>query len=195
MTAVEDKYWVWEFEPLAVYHQPPPKLANPDDFDRDEIEFKRGDRIEVEVPVARFVADPKQKLNDYLFNVPAWPLCSGKLRHALEQAGVQNVQYFPVDVVAKDGKTLGRDYNVANFLARVKCLDWESSVVDPTYRADGLAIHIDKLVLDTDAIQGRKVLRMEENSTVLLVAQSVRDLIESLGITGVRFTDPADFQV
>lgn len=194
MAAVEEKYSVWEFEPLAVYHQPPPKLANPKDFDRDEIEFKRGDRIDVEVPVARFVADPGQKLNDYLFNLPAWPLCSGKLRQALEHAGVQNVQYFPVELVAKDGKTLSSDYNVANFLGRLKCLDWENSVVDPAYRADGLAIHIDKLVLDTRAIEGRKLFRMEENSAVLLVAQSLRAHIESLGITGVRFTDPADFQ-
>lgn len=195
MTAIRNGYSVWEFEPLPVYHQPPPKLANPKDFDRDEIEFKRGDRIDVEVPVARFVADPKQKLDDYLFNLPAWPLCSGKLRQALQEAGVQNVQYFPAHVVTKDGKALSSDYRVANFLGRVKCLDWDRSVVDPTYRADGLAIHIDKLVLDTRAIKGQKLFRMEENSTVLLVAQSLRAQIESLGITGVRFTDPSDFQV
>ena len=54
MAPAVDRYFVWEVEGLAVYHGPPPKLANPKDFERDEIEFKRGESIAVSVPTARF---------------------------------------------------------------------------------------------------------------------------------------------
>lgn len=195
MNSADDRYFVWEFEPLAVYHRPPPKLANPKDFDRDEIEFLRGESIAVPVPTARFLVDPKQELRDYLFNSPGWPLCSAKLREALARADVTNVQYFPAEIVGKTGKIVSSDYSLANFLGRVKGLDWDKSVYDDTYRADGLAIHIDKLVLDPAHLRGRKLVRMEENSSVLLVAQSVRAQIESSGITGVRFTDIDKFDV
>lgn len=191
----DERYFVWEFEPLAVYRQPPPKLANPKDFFRDEIEFKRGEPIDVPVPTARFVADPKQKLMDYLFNLPGWPLCSRKLRDALARAEVTNVQYFPVEIVTKTGKRVSPDYSVANFLGRVKCLDWDKSVYDDTDRADGLATHIDKLVLKPAKLKRRNLVRMEENASVLLVSHRVRVQLEADGITGVRFTDTDKFEV
>lgn len=195
MISAKDRYFVWEVEGLAVYHRPPPKLANPKDFDRDEIEFKRGEPIAVPVPTARFVVDPKQELTDYLLNLPGWPLCSGKLRDALARAEVTNVQYFPVEIVTRAGKSVSSDFSVANFLGRVKCLDWDQSVYDDTYRADGLVIHIDKLVLDPTNLQERKLVRMEENSSVLLVSHGVRRHLEAAGVTGVRFTEAEKFQV
>lgn len=193
MTSADVRYFVWEFEPLVVYRRPPPKLANPRDF--YDIEFLRGEPIAMAVPSARFLVDPKQELRDYLFNFPGWPLCSGKLRDALAQAEVTNVQYFPVEIVTTAGKGVSSDYSVANFLGRVTCLDWDKSAYDDTAREDGHATHIDKLVLDATHLQGRKLVRMEENSSVLLVSHGVRGQLEAAGITGVRFTATEKFQV
>ena len=195
MTSPNDRYFVLEFEPLVVYHRPPPKLVNHKDLDRDEIEFQRGEPIAVPVPIARFLADPKQELKDYLFNFPGWQLCSGKLRDALARAEVTNVQYFPAEIITKAGKSVSSDYSIANFLGRVKCLDWDKSSYDDTHRADGLVVHIDKLVLDPTHLQGRKLVRMEENSSVLLVSHGVRRHLEAAGVTGVRFTEAEKFQV
>lgn len=192
--ASQPTHFAWEVDGLPVYHHLPPKLVDPKPFQSDDIEFKRGVTVDVSVPVARFVVDPRQERRDFLLNLPGWPLCSGRLRETLARVGVTNVQYFPVRLVTKSGRVLDSDYAVMNVLGSVKCLDWNESTFAAGSRDEGFASHFEKIALVHARARRVKLNRLGENPGVLLVSLAVRRALEEARVSGVRFTPLSQYR-
>jgi hypothetical protein len=189
----ENKYYVWEFGDLDLDDRPPPKLASLRGL--EEVSFTSGNLISDRLPEVVFVVDPKRKLTDYQFNIPGFPLFSAALRKGLEEIGIDNIQYFEARLVAKRGKLIRDDYKIGNVIGRVACFDWERSSYDETYKAQGVVGRLERIVLDLSRIKGEQLFRLKEAPRVLLVAESTRLHLESRGITGVKFTEIADYEV
>jgi len=186
-------FYVWEFEPEARYNTPPARFLNAREL--HPFEFKLGQKIDGAVPVARFAELTSRHLRDYHFAQHGWPLFSKRLRDALVELNVRNVQYFPARIVSKRGAVLSADYASANVVGTAKCFDWTKSAYDATHRELGLVSHIDKLVLRPAALRGKKLVRMAENPTVLLVAGAIGESLLRAGLTGIRLTELQNFTV
>ncbi len=186
-------YSVWEFAALDLHGNPPPKIASLKGIEEES--FQSGQPIERRLPVVDFVVSPRLPLPDYLMNIPGFPLFSPKLRQALTEIDIDNIQFFDTRLITKTAKVLREDFQIGNVVGTVSCFDWERSEYDDSYRAQGAVIHIDKLVLDPERIQGQRLFRMEEARNILLVAGSVRGHLQSRGITGIQFVDLAGFRI
>jgi len=188
----QEKYYVWEFIPLDSERHPPPMLARVGDLKGQD--FEAGRSITADLPRVDFIVHPQRTLLDYQLNVPGLPLVSGALLEALAGEGVDNIEYFAAGLVTKAGKVLRDDYRLANVVGTVACFDWDKSKYDERYRARGVAGRIEELVLDTRKIDGQRLFRMAEAPRILLGADGVRRALESRGIRGIAFTEPADYE-
>ncbi len=117
---------------------------------------------------------------------------SKKLRDVLGELGVDNIQYFDLDIVdPKTGKHY-TDYKIANVVGLVDCVDIDKS--DLTYFDDGDIEFIDKLVLNETKIPSNiKVFCLLNDASLPLVHQSIKNAIDGSDITGCVFYKPEDY--
>lgn len=196
MNSKRKPFYVLEFGEFQVRRWLPPSLKDPGKLlDREDIDFIAGETIRAKVPLIQLVADSREKFADYQFTLPGLPLFSSKLRNVLEEIGIHNIQYFDTQFLLKNGKLIRDDYKIANVIGVAKCFDWERSKYDDSKRAYGIVTHIDELVLDLSLVGDRRLFRMAENASILLVADSVKECLEEEKVTGIRFTPPEEFEV
>lgn len=184
-------YFVWEFN-TDDERRKTTALAHPGQV--EDVWWHSGDRITRTLAPIDFVIDPSGLPLDYEFNLAGLPLVSPNLQTALAKAGVDNLQYFDTRFLTSRGRVLRSDYKVANVVGLVACFDWDRSVYDDRHRADGLAIHIEKLVIDLRRVRGKRLFRIEEAQYILIVARDVRDALDAAAITGIKFTAPDDYR-
>ena len=188
-----NNYYVWEFSDLDLDNQAPPKIENSKLI--EEIGFKFGESIQVNIPTINFVVSPKKILEDYQFNITGIPLFSSKLRQALLEIGIDYIEYFKANLITKKGRIISDDYKIANIVCNVECFDWNNSKYDDSYQEYGLVSHVDYLVIDKSKIQGELLFRMEEAPRILLVGEELKKHLESKKITGIRFTPLNEYKV
>lgn len=120
----------------------------------------------------------------------AIPLMSLELIHALQSAGVDNLQIFNAAVNDPDTKITYDQYKAINIVGVVSAADNQKS--------DSANLGIDNsgmidtffhnLVLDESKIPGNlRLFRLAESVTDIIVHQKVRDAIEKAGITDIEF--------
>ena len=188
-------HFVWEFDASGA--KKPPSQVEPE---LAQLNLKVGKPIGEQIegaPPSRvsFVVPEEMELEDYQFNIAGLPLWSDRLRSAVQAFEIEHVEYIPATLSTPRGMILNDDYRLANVLRRVKAFDWDQSVYDGKYRAHGFAGRIDKLVLYTNSLAGEHLFRLDEAPRVLIVSGELRRHLEDLGLTGIRFLHPDDYQV
>lgn len=121
-------------------------------------------------------------------------LFSPRLRQVLEKISLDNIQYFPVTVQNPVDGTQISDYQVANIIGRLACLDRDESVLVTDPDNDNIIEFIEKLAIDEDKLSGFDLVRMHEESEIIVASDRVKDACEQAGITGVRFYKPAEHE-
>lgn len=119
---------------------------------------------------------------------PALPglLVSSRLRSVFDENGVDNIQYFPVNLTLSDGTVSSVRYFVANIVGRVACIDFERS--DIVVSGDPMVVDaINSLVLHEDLIQDLDIFRLGELPVTIVVSSRLKNAIERSGVTGVAF--------
>lgn len=118
------------------------------------------------------------------------PLVSKRMKEALEAAGVENVDFFPVTLRETDsGATY--DYFAFNRIGLVSARAGSTMKShDGDYVGD---TRVDDLVIDERAAGGLLMFRLKETFSVIVVHRNVKESIERAGIDTVRFVEPDDF--
>lgn len=175
---------------------------NDDDITIDELpatmvnlslEFGTGERqiVKVDQFVVNLRADQQGRLNDALY-LCGGVLMSPKLRAAVEQAGVANIQWFPVVIVPPGSENI-KGYSLANVLGHVPCVDKEHSRLqfNPD---DGEIEFIDSLALNEASFGPQQhLVRISEFLPLLVASEALKTAVERIGATGVKFINPKDF--
>ena len=190
MGGSQSEYFVWEFGDLDRGDAPPPKLLDPSAV--DELDLKRGKKVKAKVPPVAFVVRRNRELVDYQFNMAGLPLFSERLRDAVSK-GKSEIQFFDVRLTNEAGKDIPARYYLANVVGLVQAFDWDRSEFDETYRPQGVASHIEKLVLRKDLNTDLDLFRLAEAPRVLIVSGRLRNDLETAGITGIEFLEPKDY--
>lgn len=162
--------------------------------DTDCMPFMRRESInneDIELPLKIEFDDtyPKYEMADLLI-LDAQYAVSDKLKNIFEREEVYGVQFFPVDVKVKKGKVISGHYamHIWNRLAVIDKKNYKGGKPDRL----GLIVDLErfslneKLMEDTPFEQ-RKLIRMAEEPTMLLVHQSIYDAIQTAGLTGISF--------
>jgi hypothetical protein len=120
---------------------------------------------------------------------PALPglLISSRLRAVLDESGVDNIQYFPVDLTRSNGAASFDGYFIANIIGRVACTDFERSDIVMNAELPPMIDGINKLALDEDSVQDLDIFRLGELFVAIIVSSRLKDAIERSGVSGVAF--------
>ncbi len=118
---------------------------------------------------------------------------STRLRELLDSLGIDNIEYYTLEIVdPRTGKKFS-DYRIANVVGLVDCVDREKS--DCKYFDDGEIKRIHKLVLDESRIPSKlRIFRLAGRTVLTVVHQSIKEAIESAGITGCVFYRPEEYR-
>lgn len=116
---------------------------------------------------------------------------SGKLRRALTEFGVDNVEFFPVELEHPRSGQITRDYWLANIVGRVNCVDMENS----TYRRSrsGKGLHLESFKIDEKRAPKQPIFRLDEQATLVIINEPLKEHLEAVGLSGVRILPTEEF--
>ncbi len=121
-------------------------------------------------------------------------IVSERLRTVLQGVGVR-AEYFPVEMMHGCTRYTDRAFYFANFTDEIDCLDEVHGRYE--YRDSGgvrWVESIQRLSVDESRAVGHDLFFVARKSGLLLVAsQTLQDLIRQQKISGIEFTDPAEY--
>lgn len=104
------------------------------------------------------------------------------LVNALRDAGVDNLQIFPVEIEdAFTGEVLNFKYALVNIIGLVSCVDLESSEHLPF----GNGYYFHKIKIDEEKVKGLSMFRLAESHLEIIVNEKVAKVINSGKFTGI----------
>lgn len=115
---------------------------------------------------------------------------SSRLRQSLSNAGVTNIEYYPISIVHSQTKEIVSDYSIANIVGLISCMNMQRSVYEFDPEAPGRVETISTLVLDESRIPSDiQLFRLAEKRTIILCNANLRSTLITQSVTGIRFTE------
>ncbi len=187
---LQDEYYVIGRENNDHY----PRFA----WDQLENEYNLGKPVDYDEPLKFCLDEPIHREFEWAdYHALPGPVISRKILDALLPLDLYGVQFVPAKVRnPEDDLSEPRDYWYAHIWNRIECLDMEKSRLELYDDGDIFSIH--KMVLDEKALERveprkRMIFELEEDCTVHLVHESVKEAIESVEPKGVCFFNAMDW--
>jgi hypothetical protein len=129
------------------------------------------------------------------FNIP---VLSAKAISVLEEAGVDNIEYFPVKIKDWDTGKIDNSYKIANIIGLIDCLDREHATLRTFDDGEVSSLRRYKLLEQKIVHSDRKkdpplVFRLGEFRYHVLAHESVKAAFEKNGVTGSEFVPTERF--
>lgn len=181
-------YYIWEsdatlYDKFLYASKTPEKL-----FTGDWVEGKPG--VQQRGPL-KLEGDRKcpAKLSDMVLTQFELPILSPRAMTVLKEAGVDNLEAYPIQIKHPKMKSPEKSYQIINVVGLVACVDKDHAAIK-TYTSDPSRIFTLRQyqLLENKIPKNLKVFRLEEFSGHLLVDPSVKDAWEKAGLTGAKFT-------
>lgn len=187
-------YFVWQSDP-TLYDDFMYVSRSPDMLNKGE--WIRGEPLVGKPKVFTLVGDPKyaSALSDMVLTQFELPVLSPRAVATLNDLGIENVQYFPVNIKRPKAKDLEKSYKMANIVGRIDCLDkkhadFETFVENPNKLSSLRRYRILENKIAESAAGGKPslIFRLGEFSYHALVHESVKKAFEKEKLTGAKFT-------
>jgi len=120
------------------------------------------------------------------------PIMSERLATVLTEAGVSNVDFYDA-VLIHSGSGARYPYKAFNIIGLIAAADLAKSEWSSMDRKPVVNVSFTSLAIDEAACGGVLLFRLAENINAIMVHHSVRERILAAGITGLKFTVPADW--
>jgi hypothetical protein len=165
----------------AVFRQDVP------DIEEDDLEFTDGVQLG-ELPVLRFTqrSNDRGVLLDYVPSIPSSMLVSARLKEVLDSTGVDNVDYYPAEIVDEATGKVYRDYYAANIIGIIACLDMEKSDYVPMTSFPDAVLEFKEMHLDYSKVHGARLFRLHEKSSIILIHESIAKALQAAGLRGFK---------
>ena len=161
-----------------------------------------GERLVVKPAVVTLVgdSDSPSKLSDMVLTPFQLPVLSPQAVSTLADIGVDNVEYFPINIKRPKVKAVEQSYKIGNIVGLVYCLDKSHATLRTFTRNPNkiVALRQYRILEDkvTGAGPGKKpplVFRLGEFSYHVLAHESVKSAFEKQKLTGAQFIDPVKY--
>lgn len=187
-------YFVWESD-AKLYDEYLYVSVVPDELTYGD--WITGERLLTTPRVATLVGDPHyaSTLSDMVLTQFELPVLSPRAISTLESIGVDNIEYFPINIKRPKVKTVETSYKIANVIGLVYCLDKDHATFK-TFAANPDKLKIlrqyrvfaEKIAAAGSGKKAPLVFRLGEFSEHLLVHESVKAAFEKGKLTGAKFT-------
>jgi hypothetical protein len=145
-------------------------------------------------------SDSPATLSDMILTQFELPVLSPRAISTLADIGVDNIEYFPINIKRPKVKGLEQSYRIGNIVGLVFCLDKRHATFDTFPDNPNKIMSLEQYhILEekvTGAGPGKKtplVFRLGEFSYHVLAHESVKSAFEKQKLTGALFTDPAKY--
>jgi hypothetical protein len=162
--------------------------------------WKTGEEMLKPPPTYTLTWDGKSpnKLSDDVLTQARLSVWSPKAISVLEAMGVDNIQYFPIDI--DTGKGVEKSFKIANILGLINCLDRKHAKIE-TFPDDDEILSLERYRILEDKIKpvGKRkkpplVFRLGEFPSHVLAHESIEKAFEENGITGAEFISTEKFE-
>ena len=126
-----------------------------------------------------------------LFVVPALVLRKD-VAQALQECGVDNIDYYPAVLHDRRRKKHWNDYMVGNVLGLMDVIDMRRSVLDPGSPPE-VAMIFETMVIDEKKCRGQKLFRLMHRQNLVVISQEVADHLRSKSFPFLHIVSPEDF--
>jgi hypothetical protein len=121
------------------------------------------------------------------------PAMSKRLHAVLVEAGVSNLDAYPLEIADPSSGEVLHDHVAFNLIGKVAAVDLTASVMAATNTDKMVSASFDQLALDEQRIGGALMFRLAESVSTIIVHRSVKERIESAGIRTLTFYVPQDW--
>jgi len=111
-------------------------------------------------------------------------LFSDTLKDAMIQFGIDNIDYFPIELEDPTAHEIETGYWLANIAGSISCVDLSRSTIIP--RPSGAKGRLQSFYIDPQQAEGFHVFRLAEQPTLIIIDQDLREYLASLPLYGVR---------
>jgi len=105
-----------------------------------------------------------------------------RFRDDLTSLGIDNIQYFPVELQNPEGG-IEHNYLLINVLGLVRAVDVSASVFEPM--PTGGQGHLKSFKIDPAKAAGQRLFRLAEAPTLIIIDQTLRDALSTRTVPGV----------
>ena len=120
------------------------------------------------------------------------PLFSGRLRKILDQLGVDNIQYYEVEIIDHNTKQkLAKKYWLADIIGVIDCIDKEKS--EGKYNSILEKYRWKSFVIDLQKTCGAKIFRPYGAKRLILIDETIQKALESEKLEAVRLRNTRDY--
>lgn len=153
------------------------------------VKLDLGTRFDKPLPTFDFVLDEDSQgaVLDFVRTTFRGLLVSGKFRKAMESAGADNLDYYPVRIINKLTGEMYQDYFIANVLGIVACMNMEDSRFVRSRLNPASVQTMKELHLDPSKLPGFKIFRLAECFNLVLVDESIKKAAENALLRGIAF--------
>jgi hypothetical protein len=158
--------------------------------------FNMGRSFSEPLPLLEIALDPHNpELSDQGPAMPAYfkgriPFFRDDLLDVIAQAGVDNVDVYPVRIVDPDSGQTYDNYKAVNIVGLVSAADMAASAATVHPGGPVIDVDFDRLVIDESRTGGALIFRLAESTNIILVHERLRDRIVAAGFTELEFLRP-----
>ncbi|MBN1501851.1 MAG: hypothetical protein JW982_16960 [Spirochaetes bacterium] len=119
------------------------------------------------------------------------PLYSDDLRDLFNEYGINNIQYFPVDITDTILNEVEYGYSLVNIIGLISCVKNYDFNLSPLARPSSL----EKFSIDPAKTFNLPIFRLFESRRLIVINDDLRNYLSDKGLAGVRITKTEEYTV
>lgn len=158
------------------------------------LEWMKGKPMADPSPGKKLVFELSQESGNYNGDIidGILTLYSDEIKVALENFGIDNVEFYAVGLHDQNTNTFEGGYWIANIVGLLSCIDMEKSRTKPW--VSGIGFDFLSMVIDASKTNDLKIFRLKEDPTKVIIREDLKKHLETVGaIVGVKFIKTEDY--
>jgi hypothetical protein len=156
----------------------------------------KGKSISLDKTPKIFFKPPDGQKTDLVRGAVSFPVISKRLMDIIKSSGDTNVEFHSTQMLAygTDEIELDKTYSILNILHRVDCFDMEKSVYETDPEYPSVITKVKKIVLDSKKIEGRKIFRIKQKPSLIIIDKDLASKIEEAKLSGLELKNLSDLE-
>lgn len=161
-----------------------PFLDLPDEIDLIEsIMGKKPNFDDLPIKIEAEIDEDEEVVYSDIIN-PGVPLFSNKMKSALDECGVSNIDYYPVLIVDYETKEILAEYWLGVVTDIIACIDLDKSSFEENKMGKTV---ITKFSIDDSKTSGLNLFRFHNIPGLIIINQELKTMLSKLAFVGVSF--------
>jgi len=167
-----------------------PYLDLPDEIDLiDSIMGKKPDFYELPIQIPAKITVGEKLVYTDIIN-PGVPLFSQKMKSALDELGVENIDYYPVELINGETKEVLAEYWLGIVTNIIACMDLDKSTfIESTV---GRMV-ISTFAIDPSKTEGLNLFRFHNIPGFILINEDLKEKLSAIDFKGISYRHTSEY--